>query len=185
MLRWYQAKSTARPVATAAITSAVLFAVGDSLAQQAVEKKGVEKHDYARTLRMAGYGGLIFGPAATKWYQLLQRRVNLSTPTRTTLARVAADQLLFSTTNMALFLSSMAYLEGASPKQRLRDAYFPGLKANWMVWPAVQYVNFTFVPLDARVLVVNFVSIFWNCYLSFLNSGGGNANAIKEYPADA
>ena len=35
----------------------VLFATGDTLAQQAVEKVGWEKHNLARTGRMALYGG--------------------------------------------------------------------------------------------------------------------------------
>lgn len=170
MLRWYQARVAQRPLLTQALTTAILFGVGDSLAQQAVEKKGLEKHDLARTARMIGYGGLVFGPAATKWYQFLQKNINLGSKTSTTLARVAADQVVFASTNMAVFLSSMAYLEGNSPKKRLEQAYIPGLKANWMIWPAVQCANFTLVPLDQRVLVVNFVSIFWNCYLSYLNS---------------
>ncbi len=35
----------------------MLFATGDVLAQQAVDRKGLEKHDFARTGRMAFYGG--------------------------------------------------------------------------------------------------------------------------------
>lgn len=56
-LRWYQAKLAQRPLLTQAVTTAVLFGAGDTLAQQAVEKKGVQKHDLMRTARMAGYGG--------------------------------------------------------------------------------------------------------------------------------
>lgn len=37
--------------------SQVLFASGDTLAQQAVDRRGLEKHDFARTGRMALYGG--------------------------------------------------------------------------------------------------------------------------------
>lgn len=35
----------------------VLFGSGDVLAQQVVDRKGLEKHDFARTGRMALYGG--------------------------------------------------------------------------------------------------------------------------------
>jgi protein Mpv17 len=34
-----------------------LFGAGDTLAQQAVEKKGFKNQDLTRTARMAGYGG--------------------------------------------------------------------------------------------------------------------------------
>lgn len=53
----YQAKLTSRPLLTQVITTAVLFGTGDVIAQQAVEKKGIEKHDAARTGRMVLYGG--------------------------------------------------------------------------------------------------------------------------------
>jgi protein Mpv17 len=66
----------------------------------------------------------------------------------------------------------MAVLEGTSPKAKLEANYVPALTANYMIWPFVQLVNFKFVPLQHRVLFVNLISIGWNCYLSFLNSGG-------------
>lgn len=74
---------------------------------------------------------------------------------------------------MGLFLSSMAYLEGSSVKERLNQAYVPGLTKNFMIWPWVQFTNFKYVPMEHRVLVVNVISLGWNCYLSYLNSGGG------------
>lgn len=69
----------------------------------------------------------------------------------------------------------MAVLEGTSPKAKLEANYVPALTANYMIWPFVQLVNFKFVPLHHRVLFVNLISIGWNCYLSFLNSGGSKA----------
>ena len=62
-------------------------------------------------------------------------------------------------------------MEGEDPKKRLQGTYVEALKKNWMVWPAVQAVNFKFVPLEHRVLVVNVVSlgesspfsIGWSC----------------------
>ena len=62
----------------------------------------------------------------------------------------------------------MAIMEGSDPKEKLNSTYFEALKKNWMLWPAVQAVNFKFVPLEHRVLVVNIVSLgkppgHWNC----------------------
>ncbi|KAF2627631.1 hypothetical protein BU25DRAFT_410776 [Macroventuria anomochaeta] len=172
--RWYQAKLKTAPLATQAITTAILFGTGDCMAQQLVEKRGLDKHDPLRTLRMAGYGGIIFGPAATTWYGILTKHVNLSSKNGTIAARVACDQFIFAPVNMGLFLSSMAYLEGSSVSDRLSQAYVPGLTKNFMIWPWVQFVNFKYVPADLRVLVVNVISLGWNCYLSYLNSGGGS-----------
>ncbi|EOO03225.1 putative integral membrane mpv17 pmp22 protein [Phaeoacremonium minimum UCRPA7] len=170
MLRWYQAKLLKRPLLTQAVTTAVLFATGDITAQQLVEKKGIEKHELARTARMALYGGTVFGPAATTWFGFLQRNVNLRSPNGTILARVACDQGLFAPTFIGIFLGSMAVLEGTSPREKLEKNYKSALTTNYLIWPFVQMINFKFVPLHHRVLVVNVVSIGWNCYLSYLNS---------------
>lgn len=160
-----------QPLLTASVASAVLFGSGDILAQQAVDKKGLDKHDWARTGRMALYGGAIFGPAATTWYGILQRHVVLKTMRATLAARVAADQCLFTPTHLFAFLSSMAIMEGTDPVEKLRTSFLASYKANLMIWPLVQAVNFSIVPLEHRVLVVNFVSLGWNCLLSLINSG--------------
>jgi protein Mpv17 len=149
-----------RPVLTQSITTAVLFATGDIMAQQGVEGKGMDEHSLARTGRMALYGGCVFGPGATLWYQFLQRKIVIpNKPNLEIVARVATDQTLFASTNLFLFLSSMAMMEGNDPKQALRDKYVTAVKKNWMVWPGVQFTNFKYVPLEHRVLVVNIVSL--------------------------
>jgi protein Mpv17 len=114
----------------------------------------------------------IFGPAATTWFKFLQHKIVLRNKNLEIVARVAADQTLFAPTNLFLFLSSMAIMEGSSPQHKLQTTYSNALQTNWMVWPFVQAVNFKLVPLHHRVLVVNVISIGWNCYLSFLNSQG-------------
>jgi hypothetical protein len=58
--------------------------------------------------------------------------------------------------------------------ERLRSTFYMALSRNWMVWPAVQVVNFSVVPLQHRVLVVNVVALGWNCYLSYLNNKGAS-----------
>ncbi|CRK22681.1 hypothetical protein BN1723_012724, partial [Verticillium longisporum] len=112
----------------------------------------------------------VFGPVATTWFGFLARNVNFRSTAATTIGRVATDQLVFAPVMIGVFLSSMATLEGTSPKAKLEKSYFPALTANWMVWPAVQAFNFALVPLQHRLLFVNVISIGWNCFLSALNS---------------
>ncbi|CZR56008.1 probable Protein sym-1 [Phialocephala subalpina] len=170
MLRWYQMKLASRPILTQSITTAVLFATGDTMAQQLVEKRGLKNHDIMRSGRMALYGGAVFGPAATTWFKFLQNKVVLRNKNAEILTRVAADQTIFASTNLFCFLSSMAIMEGTSPKDKLEKSYWTALQSNWMIWPFIQVVNFKFVPLHHRVLLVNVISLGWNCYLSWINS---------------
>ena len=67
-------------------------------------------------------------------------------------------------------------MEGTDPKEKLSSTYGNALAKNWMLWPLVQTVNFKFVPLEHRVMVVNVVSLGWNCYLSYVNSQGGKGS---------
>lgn len=101
----------------------------------------------------------IFGPAATTWFSFLQRRVVLNSAKTTTIARVVADQCLFTPTHLTCFLTSMAIMEGVDPIEKWRTTFLPSYKANLLIWPFIQGVNFTMVPLDYRVLFVNVISL--------------------------
>ena len=61
----------------------------------------------------------------------------------------------------------MAIMEGTDPKEKLKASYWDALKANWMLWPLVQAINFRFVPVSGQVLVVNVVSL-GECFLFYL-----------------
>lgn len=101
----------------------------------------------------------IFGPAATTWFKFLQRNVVLKSTRSTIVARVCCDQLMFTPTHMFMFLSSMSIMEGKDPVAKLKNSFLEGYKANLMLWPWVQAANFSLVPLEHRVLVVNIVSL--------------------------
>jgi protein Mpv17 len=59
-------------------------------------------------------------------------------------------------------------------EERIRTAWWTAFMRNLLVWPGVQVVNFSVVPLEHRVLVVNVVALGWNCYLSWLNGQSSN-----------
>jgi hypothetical protein len=101
----------------------------------------------------------IFGPAATTWYSFLQRNIVLKSSAATTVARVVADQTIFTPVHLFCFLSSMSIMEGNDPVEKLQTTFLPTYKANLTLWPAVQLANFSLVPLEHRVLVVNLVSL--------------------------
>lgn len=167
MLRWYQMKLASRPLLTQSITSAVLFACGDTMAQQLIEKNGIKNHDLNRTRRMAIYGSA-FGPVATIWFRILQQKIVLRNRNLEILARLASDQTLFAGCNLFCFICSMAIMEGSDPIEKLRANYTSALTTSWIIWPFLQFVNFKYVPLQHRVLLVNTASLGWNCYLSSL-----------------
>lgn len=180
------------PRITNAAMSATLFGLGDALAQkismmkdkentiittkyvkQENQDEKVTKFDIRRNLRSAVYGGIIFAPIGDKWYHILQSYVYLKKfPINhfiNVAYRVGVDQLLFAPFGLALYFSSMSVLEH-NPLQFHTDTWASTLQTNWKIWPAVQLINFWFVPIEHRLLLVNTVAVGWNTYLSLQNS---------------
>lgn len=72
-----------------------------------------------------------------------------------------------------MFLGGMGIMEGRDLKHikgKFRDLYKEAIIANWKVWPAVQIINFRFMPLPYRVPFQQSCGVFWTLYLSLLNS---------------
>jgi protein Mpv17 len=162
-------------------TAAVLFGAGDVIAQQAIEKKGLKGHDWARTARLTFYGGALFGPIVTKWFQFLNR-IQFPSAAKSTIYRVGLDQGIMAPAHVAFFFTTMTLLEGnsfADAKGRLNHAYVTTLTRNWGVFIPTQIINFALVPHHLRFFVVGVVSLFWNTYLSAVNAQQQAAPAIE------
>jgi protein Mpv17 len=74
---------------------------------------------------------------------------------------------------LAIFVGSMGKMEGRTNegiKQKYRDMYSPAIIANWKVWPAIQLINFRFMPLAYRVPFQASCGVVWTLYLSLLNA---------------
>ncbi|QDS74658.1 hypothetical protein FKW77_009362 [Venturia effusa] len=87
--------------------------------------------------------------------------------------RVAFDQLLFSPVGLAVFFTFMTVAEGGGKRaitRKFQDLYVPALKANYLVWPAVQMLNFRVIPLQFQIPFVSTVGIAWTAYLSLTTS---------------
>ncbi|KAF8935089.1 hypothetical protein EDD21DRAFT_377129 [Dissophora ornata] len=172
------------PIPTQAVTTGMLFGTGDLMAQFLIEHKAAtataptsgsmvqSQWDMARTARMAIFGAGFAGPVLHHWYKFLDRTIRLSTPVRTLFGRVALDQIFFAPCFIASFFVGQGLLAGASRQtiqDRLKKGYPGALKGNYIVWPAVQCLNFWLVPLQHRLMVVNTFALGWNTYLSHVN----------------
>lgn len=67
----YRTSLKRQPLLTKSLTSLTGFAVGDVIAQMA--QPGKQKYDFARTVRLAAFGGLVGGPMAHGWFQILDK----------------------------------------------------------------------------------------------------------------
>ena len=74
---------------------------------------------------------------------------------------MALDQLVYSPVMAAVFLTALKVMEGspAAVLPFLQARLVPTVLAGWTVWPAVNAVNFKFVPEDLRILFLSLVGI--------------------------
>jgi hypothetical protein len=147
------------PTATKTATATAIACAGDALTQGV----GPRPYDAGRTARNAAFTAAIT-PAVARWYLFLLARFPASPA-----ARVACDQLLWAPAGVAAYFFSMEALAGAplaDAADAAQERTWPTLRANWLLWPAVQFANFSAVPPRYQVLVVNAVSFFWAAFIS-------------------
>lgn len=169
------------------LTGGVLFATGDTIAQQFVEKRG-SRHDIPRTLRLGLYGGAVFSPLASIWFGRVLEKVKFQSNAANIATKVALDQGIASPCFVALFFGVTTLMNGGSAndaKNKIRENWWETLKTAWGVWIPVQGLNMALVPPSQRLLFVNVVSIFWNTFLSMKSAGSGVGNGVKAKVEEA
>jgi len=148
--------------------------------------------DFERLTRFMAYGFLM-APVQHRWFGFLARTFPITKATGGTvpaLKRVAFDQLIFAPIGLSCFFTFMTVAEGGGKRavaRKFQDVYIPALKANYLVWPAVQILNFRIIPIQFQIVCTIFrhkstiandltqpfvstIGIAWTAYLSLTNS---------------
>jgi len=155
------------PLPTQAISTGVIMSSGDVLAQTFVEKK--PNYDPFRTLKFGSIGLLFVGPIFHNWYHLLDKAIKGKSFVRP-MKMVLTDQFVMAPFMVFSIISLVGFTKHWSieeAKDALSTNYAGALFMNFKLWPTIQFMNFMFVPVYLRVMVVNFVALFWNSYLSY------------------
>ena len=150
-------------IASNAAIAGVIGSIGDMLMQKV---EGKETMDVQRTVRLACYRGLIFGPLYSIWLNRVSV-LPLSTP-----AKVLLDQGIWTPPALGSFYFCMSTFEGNSVDasiRRVREQLWPTLLLNWPIWIGVQGLTYGFIPQRFRVAFVSIIQVAWNAVLSSLN----------------
>jgi len=165
-----------------------------NMIQKPVKKVVQSYFDWYRLARMSFFGFCIFGPYLNFYFIALERLVP-STLRFANLRKLFVDQPVGASIFCLGFITyntlAPKIVNGSSSssselgmgmgstwinvKEAIRFDFWKMLKANWTVWPAVNFITFRFIPFDYRVAFVNIVSLFWSCLLSFLFSSSSSA----------
>jgi len=130
--------------------------------------------DFERLTRFMAYG-FAMAPLQFRWFKFLSSTFPITKTSAfvPAMKRVAFDQLIFAPFGLLCFFSVMTVAEGGGRRavmNKLRDMYVPTLKANFIVWPAVQVINFRLMPVQFQLPFVSTVGIAWTAYLSLANA---------------
>ncbi|KAG7287231.1 hypothetical protein NEMBOFW57_006737 [Staphylotrichum longicolle] len=130
--------------------------------------------DFERLTRFMAYG-FCMAPVQFRWFKLLEKTFPITKTAAfvPAMKRVAFDQLIFAPFGVACFFTAMTIAEGGGKRavyHKMRDMYVPTLKANYMLWPAVQVINFRLMPVQFQLPFVSTVGIAWTAYLSLTNA---------------
>jgi len=176
-------------------TTSTLVFTGDLLTQTIMEKRGPTKKkgiDYIRLARAATLGFCIIAPSLHIWYTLTLPKILTKPffatwkPLHKNIAGVCIDQSFFACWIISNYMFWSSMLKDANISNGIENVKtnLPlALPTNWKIWPFVTFINLTFVPIIYRVLVVNFVSIFWNFYLAWLTNSKAHEKEMLEEQA--
>lgn len=112
--------------------------------------------DFERLTRFMAYG-FCMAPVQFRWFKLLESVFPITKASAfvPAMKRVAFDQLVFAPFGVACFFTAMTIAEGGGKRavyHKMRDMYVPTLKANYMLWPAVQVINFRLMPVQFQLV---------------------------------
>lgn len=138
--------------------------------------------DSRRLAKMGGYGLFVVGPLMHNWFKVLELLVTQSGPTGAVM-KVCVDQMFMAPLSTALFFTVMGLVDGNNLSQiqsKLGKVFWPTLMVNYKIWPAVQFLNFFFVPTSFRLLFVNVVGLGYNAFLSSVMAGSRKSLASSS-----
>ncbi|UMM19276.1 hypothetical protein L5515_014950 [Caenorhabditis briggsae] len=182
LLRTFNATLARRPLATQVIVSGAVCGAGDAFTQYLT---GQKSWDYKRTARFTCLAAVFIAPPLNVWFRVLER-VRHSNRHAQVFSRMSIDQFMFSPFFNAIILVNLRLLEGFSFSKsvdKMKNDWYDVYTSSLRLWPAVQLINFYFVPLNYRVILIQVVAFFWNSWLSFKTQTPALEDPTIEAPA--
>lgn len=172
-LAFYLALLDRHPLATKTITSGVISAISDIIAQAVA---GASKVDWRRVFALFLVGFLLTAPLFHYLYEFLERRIPAHRGWRNTVVQLFIDQFVAAPMWLAAFFPLVLLIELGSldlsfftaiTSQYRRD-FLASVLLTWKIFIPTQALSFTLLPPSLRVLALNVVDLVYTAALSFL-----------------
>lgn len=118
------------------------------------------------------FGFLIHGTTSHWFYGKLDGAIP-GTGAGAVASKVFIDQVLWNPIFGVMFFSYIGILEGSGIQgtiTKIKRDLITQVTGSWTVWPLAHAINFKFIPTEQRVLYINVIQVFYNCFLSIVSS---------------
>lgn len=170
------------------VSSGILMSIGDALSQYVEQKHMVKQvevqqkfhFDWSRNGKMFVVGALQ-GPMHHYFYGWLDARY-VGTSLKNTSVKILYDQLVMSPACIVMFFYSAGWMHQQTNDectQELKSKFLTVYVADWMIWPFAQFINFYYLQPKYRVIYVNFITMAYNVFLSYVKHT--DAESLKYF----
>lgn len=150
------------------ILSSTISTFGDLIEQNYELHKGeIDAIDIPRTAHM-GFSGFTTGIICHHWYNILDKII-IGRSLYMVVKKLLLDQFICSPIIILTFFATVAIFEEHPLENftdEVRDKFLTLYKAEWVVWPPAQIINFYFLPTRFRVVYDNTISLGYDIYTS-------------------
>lgn len=165
LIRLYGRMADKHPFTTATITGGTVTFFSDLSCQKLENiKKENKMYDLKRTLKMISLS-MMTSPQVFMWYRFLANKLKLSG-----LKAVIADQLIFTPYDITFMISYYTLINNEDIiywKKNLMKKFPEMYSTNICFWGAVLCINFTYIPLNFRLLFGSGMNFFFTIYTSY------------------
>ena len=167
----YSTQLEANPIKTKSVTSGVIFALSDYLAQRIERTDKDKKIDWNRIIGGTLVGLLYFGPAAHYWYEMIFKLLP-GTSLLSTLHKAFWGQAIFGPVFTCIFFGTSLIQSGTFSLGNWWNKIVNDLPGAWLAgagyWPLVDFISYSVIPVKWIPLFVNMMSLIWTVYLSIV-----------------
>lgn len=183
-IAWYLHVLEEEPLVTKMVTIGLMAMLGDTLAQL-LQGTWVAHLNWHQMVSKLVIGITVTAPMYHYLYMFLEDWMPAA-EARNRFIHLFADQVLAVPIWIVAFLVMDSVMDNPFTALdviggRFRGQFCSILFTSWVMYPFIQYLNFTYVPAKLRIFVLIAVSVVFNTVISYLDGGTGGANWKIEH----
>ncbi len=140
---------------------------------QARQGQDMREEDLLKIVKIGALGSVENGAVMVYWYTFLNNFIGSGGAPKIVLLKCLMDQLFYATQADFMFLALCAYHNAGDMNLALnevKETFISTWLMDCSIWPIVNFVGFSFMPLALQPTYMACVQFFWQIYISTVAS---------------